>query len=136
MDMLSGDQIAEADLSDWRKLVQGLHARYRVDDFGAGARFVTAISEATDALGREPRVAIGPGYVDLTVVSDDAIYRDEDGTEHVVEWVTQRDVDLARRITDIATEHHLPADPASVTWWSWASTRLTPRPSLRRGSPC
>ena len=42
MDMLSGAEIAEARLTDWRKLAQGLHARYLVDDFGTGARFVVA----------------------------------------------------------------------------------------------
>ena len=26
--MLRGEQIAEADLTEWRKLAQGLHARY------------------------------------------------------------------------------------------------------------
>ena len=26
-------------------------------------------------------------------------------TEHVIEWVTQQDVDLARRITEIAADH-------------------------------
>ena len=36
MDMLTGDRIAEAELTDWRKLAQGLHARYLVGDFGAG----------------------------------------------------------------------------------------------------
>ena len=51
MDMLKGEQIAEANLTDWRKLAQGLHARYVVDDFGAGARFVAAVGEAGDALG-------------------------------------------------------------------------------------
>ena len=115
MDMLRGTQIAEAGLTDWRKLAQGLHARYRVDDFGAGARFVAAVGEAGDAIGHHPRVAIGKGYVDLELVSDDAIYRDDEGTEHVVEWVTQQDVDLARRITEIAAEHHLDPDPASVS---------------------
>jgi len=59
-------------------------------------------------------VSIGKGYVDLKLVSDDAIYRDGEGTEHVVEWVTQRDVDLARRITEIAADHRVAADPASV----------------------
>src|SRR5207342_2886124 len=44
-----------------------------------------------------------------------AIYRDEEGVEHVVEWVTQQDVDLARRITEIAVEHRVDADPASVS---------------------
>ena len=46
MDMLKGEQIAEANLTDWRKLAQGLHARYVIDDFGTGARFVAAVGEA------------------------------------------------------------------------------------------
>lgn len=110
-----GEQIAAADLTDWRKLAQGLHARYLIDDFNTGARFVVAVGEAGDALGHHPRISIGTGYVDLELVSDDAIYRDDDGTEHVVEWVTQQDVDLARRITSIAADHGLAADPASVS---------------------
>ena len=115
MDMLTGEQIAEANLTDWRKLAQGLHARYVVDDFRTGARFVAAVGEAGDALAHHPRVSMGTGYVDLKLVSEDAIYRDDEGTEHVVEWVTQRDVDLARRITEIAQDHQLAADPAAVS---------------------
>ena len=115
MDMLTGEDIAEADLTEWRKLAQGLHARYVTDGFGTGARFVAAVGEAGDALGHHPRASIGTGHVDLKLVSDDAIYRDDEGTEHVVEWVTQQDVDLARRITEIAAEHRLDADPASVS---------------------
>jgi 4a-hydroxytetrahydrobiopterin dehydratase len=115
MDMLNGEQIAEANLTDWRKLAQGLHARYVIDDFGTGARFVAAVGEAGDALGHHPRVSIGDGYVDLKLISDDAIYRDDEGTEHVVEWVTQQDVDLARRITEIAAHHQVDPDPASVS---------------------
>ncbi len=115
MDMLTGEQIAAADLTDWRKLAQGLHARYVVDDFGTGARFVVAVGEAGDALGHHPSVSIGNGYVDLRLISDDAIYRDDEGTEHVIEWVTQQDVDLARRITGIAADHGVAADPASVS---------------------
>ncbi len=115
MDMLRGEQIAEADLTDWRKLAQGLHARYLVDDFGSGARFVAAIGEAGDEVGHHPRVAMGTGYVDLELVTQDAIYTDADGTDYVIEWVTQQDVDLARRITELAAEHGLNADPASVS---------------------
>ena len=114
MDMLRGPQIAEAALTDWRKLAQGLHARYVVEDFGAAARFVAAIGEAGDEVGHHPRVRIGDGHVDLELVSDDAVYREDDGTEHVVEWVTQQDVDLARRITQIAGDQGLRADPAAV----------------------
>lgn len=115
MDMLKGDRIAAARLTDWRKLAQGLHSRFLIDDFGAGARFVVAVGEAGDAVGHHPRVSIGDGHVDLELVSDDAVYRDAEGTEHLVEWVTQQDVDLARRITEIAVEHGLSADPASVS---------------------
>ena len=86
-----------------------------IDDFVAGVRFVAAAGEARDALGHHPCVSIGKGYVDFKLVSDDAIYRDDEGTEHVVEWVTQQDVDLARRITEIAVDHKVGADPASVS---------------------
>ena len=113
--MLTGEQIAAANLPDWRKLAQGLHARYVVDDFGTGARFVAVVGEAGDALGHHPRASMGDRYVDFKLVSDDAIYRAGDGTEHIVEWVTQQDVDLARRITEIAADLELSADPASVS---------------------
>ena len=115
MDMLRGAKIAEANLTDWRKLAQGLHARYLVGDFGTGIRFVAAVGEAGDVLGHHPRVSIGNGYVDFKLITDDAIYRDDEGTEYVIEWVTQQDIDLARRITEIAAEHKLDADPASVS---------------------
>jgi 4a-hydroxytetrahydrobiopterin dehydratase len=115
MDMLRGEQIAAARLADWRKLAQGLHARYLVDGFGAAARFVAAVGELGDAVAHHPRVSIGPGYVDLKLSSDDAIYRDDDGTEYVVEWVTQQDIDLARRITQVASDQRLAADPAAVS---------------------
>lgn len=113
--MLSGSEIARADLTDWRQLAQGLHARYLVDDFGAGARFVAAVGEVGDVLGDHLSVSIGHRHVDLKLISADAVYRGGDGTEHVVEWVTQSDVDLARRITEIAAAHGLDADPASVS---------------------
>ena len=120
MDMLRGEQIAEARLTDWRKLAQGLHARYLVDDFLAGARFLAAVGEAGDALGHHPKASIGTGHVDLKLSSVDAIYRDNEGTEHVVEWVTQQDVDLARRITEIAAD---------------TGSRPTPRGQRHRARP-
>lgn len=115
MDMLFPDAIAAANLAEWRKLAQGIHARYQVDDFNIGARFVAAVGEAGSAVGHFPRVTLGDGFVDLKLVSQDAIYRDGEGTEHVVEWVTQKDIDLARRITELAADHQLTADPAAVS---------------------
>ena len=113
VDMLARGEIAAAELTDWRNLAQGLHARYVAGDFRAGTRFVAAIAEIGDALDHL-RVAMGDHSVDLRLVSDDAVYRDQEGTEHVVTWVTRRDVDLARQISEIAAEQGLPADPTSI----------------------
>ena len=38
-------------------------------------RFVAAVGEAGDTLGHHPSVAMGKGYVDLELVTEDAIYR-------------------------------------------------------------
>jgi 4a-hydroxytetrahydrobiopterin dehydratase len=113
--MLSGAQITAAGLADWRKLGQGLHARYLLRDFAEGASFLAAIAEAGGAVGHYPEVRMGRAHLDLKLISDDAVYRDADGVDHQVEWVTQKDVDLARQVSDIAAERGLAADPASVT---------------------
>jgi 4a-hydroxytetrahydrobiopterin dehydratase len=115
MEMLSGDQITQADLTDWRKLGQGLHARYDIDDFAVGARFLSAIAEADDGVSQHARVTLGGSHLDIKLISSDAIYRDGEGIEHTVEWVTQRDVDLARTVSELAAEHGARADPASIT---------------------
>lgn len=112
---MRGAKIAQAGLTEWRKLAQGLHARYLVADFAAGARLVAAIAETGDEVGRHLGVRLGPHHVDMELVTPDAVYRDDDGTEYIVEWVTQQDVDLARRITELAAEHGATADPASVS---------------------
>ncbi len=40
---------------------QGLHARYLVDDFGTGAKFIIAVGEAGDDVSHHPIVAMGNG---------------------------------------------------------------------------
>lgn len=114
MKMLGDERIAAAGLHDWRKLCQGLHARFLVGDLAAAAGFLAAIAEAAPA-GHAPRVGIGPGHVDLKVISRDAEYTDEGGVVHRVEWVTERDLELASIISDIASEHGLSPDPAAVS---------------------
>ncbi|WP_430645242.1 4a-hydroxytetrahydrobiopterin dehydratase [Agromyces sp. GXS1127] len=115
MDMLRSGEIAAAGLTDWRKLAQALHARYLVGDFATAARFVAGVGEAGDAIGHHPRVSICDGWIDLQLVSTDAVYRDDEGVEHLVEWVTQQDVDLARRISEVAADHGIDAEPSSVS---------------------
>ncbi len=115
MEMLSGQQITKAGLTDWRKLGQGLHARFTVGDFASGARFVAAVAAAAELAGHDPEVRMGARHVDLKLISDDAVYRDAKGTAHQVEWVTRQDVDLARKFSEIAAEQALVADPSSIT---------------------
>lgn len=114
MDMATDDEIVQANLADWRKLGQGLHARYQAGDFRAATRFITAIGEVGEA-GHHLRVGVYLGQVDLKLISDDAVYRDAAGTEHVVEWVTRQDIELARRISDVAHVHGLAARPDLIT---------------------
>ena len=112
--MLTDQQIFDAGLLEWRKLGQGLHAYYRTDGFSTGARFAAAIGAAGDTRGHHPRVTIGADFVDLKLISTDAIYRDGEGREHVVEWTTQADIEMARQISKIAAEQAVVADPAAI----------------------
>jgi pterin-4a-carbinolamine dehydratase len=77
MDMLSGKQITAAELTDWRKLGQGLHARFVVADFRAAVRFLAAVSEIDPAVGDHLEARTGTGHVDLKLISRNAIYRDD-----------------------------------------------------------
>lgn len=113
--MVSDQQITDAHLRDWRKLGQGLHARFVTGDFATGVRFLAAVVTVGEAVGHYPQVRMDTGFVELKLISDDAIYRDAEGTEHRVEWVTQRDIELARRISEMAADQDLGADPASLT---------------------
>lgn len=115
MDAIFGDQITSAGLADWRKLAQGLHGRFLIDDFSSGARFVLAVAEAADAANHHPRVVLAYGQVDLELVTHEAVYREDDGTRHRVEWVTEKDLELARTISGIAADHGLRADPSAVS---------------------
>jgi 4a-hydroxytetrahydrobiopterin dehydratase len=114
MEMLSGEQVEQAGLTDWRKLAQGLHARYVVADLAAGARLLAAVASTGGDLGDHLRATVGDGFVDLKLITLDAVYRDNDGNEHVVEWVTQRDLDLARQISEVATQHGARSDTTGI----------------------
>ena len=65
MDNLSTQDIVDADLADWRKLAQRLHARFRTGDPGVGAAFLAdAVRAAVRGLARRaPRgVADAPTW--------------------------------------------------------------------------
>ena len=104
MEKLSVQDILDADLADWRKLAQALHARYLVKDLRAGAAFVAAVAEAAQTSGHGPDLKLTQGVIDVSLCTR------EDGL-----WVTQKDIDLARQITELARQHGLEPEPGAVT---------------------
>jgi 4a-hydroxytetrahydrobiopterin dehydratase len=110
-DRLSGDGWAR----DWAKLAQGLHARFRTRGLAESAQLVSALATSGDGVDRHLRATLGDGFVDLRLITQDAVYRDGDGVEHVVWWVTDKDLALAERISSIARGLSFESDPAAVT---------------------
>jgi len=104
MEKLSTPEILDARLDDWRKLAQALHARYRISDFNAGAAFIAAIAQAAEAANHHPDLKMTYGAVDVSLCTH------EDGL-----WVTQQDIDMARKISEIARVKGLKPEPAAVT---------------------
>jgi 4a-hydroxytetrahydrobiopterin dehydratase len=102
MEKLTSQQILDAGLDDWRKLAQALHARFRTGDFVSGLKFVTAVTEAAEAANHHPDVTLTYPFVDLKLIS------------HDVGQLSERDLDLARQISDIAREQGVDAEPTSL----------------------
>lgn len=101
MDKLTTKQILDAGLDDWRMLAQAIHARFLTGDFVTGMQFVTAVTEAAEQANHHPDVTLTYPLVDVKLMS------------HDVSQVTQRDVDLARRISEIARERGIGAEPGA-----------------------
>jgi 4a-hydroxytetrahydrobiopterin dehydratase len=108
MDAVMTQAILDAGLGDWRKLAQGLHGRFLTESFADGLRFLEAVGEGC------ADIRLTGTFVDVKLISDDAVFRDDDGNERVISWVTQRDIDLARRISSIAQTMGITADPTAV----------------------
>lgn len=93
----------EADgVEDWRILFSGAHAHFRVGSFEEAARFVAAIAEAAEAVGHFPDVDVRPEGVTVRTASGD------------YGALSERDVQLARRVSDEARNLGLEVDPSQV----------------------
>ena len=89
-------------VDDWRILFSGAHAYFRVRSFEHGARFVAAIAEVAEAVGHFPDVDLRPEGVTVRTASG------EYGA------LSQRDVELARRISVEARRLQVEPDPTQV----------------------
>ncbi|GAA1922437.1 4a-hydroxytetrahydrobiopterin dehydratase [Nocardioides hwasunensis] len=100
---LSHDQILEAGLDDWRKVLNRLRARFRTGDFATGVALVDRIGAAADEADHHPEVSLTYPEVIVTLSS------------HDVGGITSRDIDLARTISGFAAELGAEADTAGLT---------------------
>jgi 4a-hydroxytetrahydrobiopterin dehydratase len=104
MDTMTNHQIHDAGLADWRKLAQALYARFSVPGYAQAAAFVSAVAGTADETGQQPELRVTSGAVDVTLCTR------QDGL-----WVTEQDIALARRVSEIAREQGLEPEPTAVS---------------------
>ncbi|HUQ63545.1 MAG TPA: VOC family protein [Acidimicrobiales bacterium] len=89
-------------VEDWRVLFSGAHAYFRVRSFAEAARFVAAIAQVAESVGQFPDVDVRPDGVTVRTASG------EYGA------LSERDFDLARRISAEARRLQVVPDPSQV----------------------
>lgn len=104
MTPLTGRQFRDTGLSDWRMLAQGIHARFATGDFVTGLAFVQSVTELAEGANHHPDVTLTYPYVDLMLLTHDQDNR-----------VTEKDVELAQKISQVASEQGIGTEPAPLT---------------------
>jgi pterin-4a-carbinolamine dehydratase/pimeloyl-ACP methyl ester carboxylesterase len=102
-DRLSNREVLDVGLDDWRKLAQSLHARFLVRDYREAAVFFAAVAEIAEAADHHPDLRLTYGVIDVSLC-----------THRAGRFVTQADLDMAARISEIARAHALTCEPAAV----------------------
>lgn len=94
--------VTQVDLADWQWMLGSLRARYESGSFRVGAAFVAGLARLAGAVGHYPDVDLREGHVQLRLRSHDA------------GGVTERDVQLAERISVLAADQGLVPRPEHV----------------------
>ena len=69
METLTTQEIIDAQLTDWRKLAQGLHARFLTDNFSSATAFLSAIAEVAGPADHFPEVRLTRQWVELKLTT-------------------------------------------------------------------
>jgi 4a-hydroxytetrahydrobiopterin dehydratase len=93
-----------AGTEDWRVLGEGALAYFRTGSFGAGVRLVQAIGELPGLSDHRPDVDLRHDGVTVRLITIEPDYY----------GMSERDVELARRISGLARELGATADPSAV----------------------
>lgn len=101
--LLDGHAVEAELLTDWRGMFAALHARFRTGDFATGLKLVEAIGAAAEKANHHPDVDLTYPLVTVRLKS------------HDVGGITQRDVRLAREISDAAGRLGATAETAAIS---------------------
>lgn len=104
---MSTDKLSEADvqakgLVDWVIADQMLRTRWRTGDFATGLRLLNLIGHAAEAANHHPDLDLRYPHLDVAL------------TSHDVGGLTERDVLMARQISDLAEREGVVAAPRDV----------------------
>ena len=99
---LTGKQILDAGIDDWRLLLQSLHARFATGGFQKGLDVVNAIGAAAEEMNHHPDLDLRWGHLNIKLSSHDS------------GGVTDRDIKLARKISELAAGLGAEARPGDV----------------------
>jgi 4a-hydroxytetrahydrobiopterin dehydratase len=102
MTKLTGPQIAAEGLTGWVPLINGLQTRLRSRDFATGLALTNAIGAAAEEMNHHPDIDLRYTHVDVRLTSHDS------------GGVTDRDVRLARTITELAAGAGVPLETSGV----------------------
>jgi 4a-hydroxytetrahydrobiopterin dehydratase len=98
-------RFSEADgVEDWRVLGEGACAFFRTGSFAAGAGLVQAIGELAGFEDHHPDVDLRGEGVTVRLITITSDYC----------GLSERDLELARRISAVARERGVPADPTAL----------------------
>jgi 4a-hydroxytetrahydrobiopterin dehydratase len=125
---LTGDHIATLGLTDWRTLQSKLHARFRTGTFATGLELVNRIGAAAEEMNHHPDLDLRYTHLHVTLFSHDGGGK------------TERDVELARRISSMAAELGVTAEPHALTLLepgldTWDAAEVLPFWRAVLGSP-
>lgn len=93
----------DAGLANWRVLLNAMHTRFATGDFATGLALVNAIGQAAEEANHHPDLDLRYPHLDVKLSS------------HDVGGLTERDLALARRISELATEAGVSARPEKAT---------------------
>ncbi|HLS24692.1 MAG TPA: 4a-hydroxytetrahydrobiopterin dehydratase [Beutenbergiaceae bacterium] len=96
---LSEEQVREQGLADWQVVDHSLRTRLRTGDFATGLRLVNLIGQAAEAANHHPDLDLRYPHLDVTL------------TTHDVGGLSERDVQMARQISDLASREGVVAAP-------------------------